>query len=127
MKTTLLTSAILCITTLSGCATMTRGTTEALVVESEPSGAKVTLSNGMKGTTPTSFKVKRKKDLIITVSKPGYESATINVTPQISSAGGAGMAGNILFGGVIGVAVDASSGAMNELKPNPVKVTLNRL
>lgn len=127
MKTTLLTSAILCITTLSGCATMTRGTTEALVVESEPSGAKVTLSNGMKGTTPTSFKVKRKKDLIITVSKPGYESATINVTPQIASAGGAGMAGNILFGGIIGVAVDASSGAMNELKPNPVKVTLNRL
>ena len=34
------------------------------------------------------------------------------------------MAGNILFGGLIGAAVDAGSGAMYDLKPNPVEVTL---
>jgi hypothetical protein len=95
-------------------------------VESEPSGATVTLSNGMTGSTPTSFKVKRKDNLVVTVSKPGYETAKINVTSQIASNGGAAMAGNILAGGIIGVAVDAGSGAMNELIPNPVKVTLNK-
>ena len=79
----------------------------------------------MKGTTPTSFKVKRKHDLIVTVSKPGYETASINVTSQMAGAGGAAMAGNVLVGGIIGLAIDASSGATKELKPNPVKVTLN--
>jgi len=35
------------------------------------------------------------------------------------------MAGNIFVGGIIGVAVDAGSGAMNDLVPNPVNVTLD--
>jgi hypothetical protein len=34
------------------------------------------------------------------------------------------MAGNILIGGIIGGAIDATSGAMNDLKPNPLIVTL---
>lgn len=125
MKSNLVFLAVLSISTLSGCSTVTRGTTEALVIESEPSGAQVNLSNGMTGTTPTSFKVKRKNDLIVTVSKPGYETAKINITPQVAGAGGAAMAGNVLVGGIIGIAIDASSGATKELKPNPVKVTLN--
>ena len=35
------------------------------------------------------------------------------------------MAGNIIVGGIIGAAVDAGSGAMNELVPNPVVVELD--
>lgn len=34
------------------------------------------------------------------------------------------MAGNVVFGGLIGAGVDAGTGAMLELVPNPVKVTL---
>jgi hypothetical protein len=34
------------------------------------------------------------------------------------------MAGNIVLGGLIGAAVDAGSGAMKELKPNPIVVKL---
>lgn len=126
MKQLILAASLAAVLALSGCATITRGTEEALVVESEPSGAEVKLSNGMTGTTPTSFKVARKDNLTVTISKHGYETSTVNVTSQTSSGGGAAMAGNILVGGLIGAAVDAGSGAMNELKPNPVKVTLNR-
>lgn len=125
MNAKLLAATTAVLLSLTGCATITRGSTEALVVESEPSGAQVQLSNGMKGTTPTSFKVKRKNNLTITVSKPGYETASINVTSQMAGAGGVAMAGNVLVGGIIGVAIDASSGATKELKPNPVKITLN--
>lgn len=109
---------------LSGCATITRGTHEALVVESEPSGAQVRLSNGLSGTTPTSFKISRKGDVHVTIAKEGFETADINVTTQIAGAGAAGMAGNVLVGGLIGAGVDAFSGGMLEHKPNPVKVTL---
>ena len=110
----------------TGCATVTRGTTDTLVIESDPSGADVKLSNGMSGKTPTSFKLPRKHALVVKIEKDGYEPLEVNVTPQVSGAGGAGMAGNVLVGGLIGVAVDAGSGAMNDLKPNPVKVTLTR-
>jgi len=42
----------------------------------------------------------------------------------VVGAGAAGMAGNVILGGLIGAAVDAGSGAMKDLKPNPVKVTM---
>ncbi|WP_020396648.1 PEGA domain-containing protein [Thiolinea disciformis] len=126
MNAKVIIGASLLLATLSGCATITRGTEEALVVESDPAGADVKLSNGMTGKTPSSFKVKRKEKLTVTISKSGYETATVNVNTQVASRGGAAMAGNLIFGGVIGAAVDASNGAMNELVPNPVKVTLNK-
>jgi hypothetical protein len=34
------------------------------------------------------------------------------------------MAGNVLVGGGVGVVIDVASGAMMELKPNPLNVTL---
>ena len=108
----------------SGCATVTRGTTDTLVIESDPPGAQVTLSNGMSGQTQASFKLSRKTTLVVDIVKAGYEPVKVNVQPQISGAGGAGMAGNVLVGGLIGVAVDAGTGAMNDLKPNPIQVRL---
>jgi hypothetical protein len=111
----------------SGCATITRGSKDVLVVESTPSGADVSLSSGQAGKTPASFKLPRADALVVTISKAGYETVTVNVTPHISGAGGAGMAGNVLLGGLVGAAVDAGTGAMKDLKPNPVQVTLVKL
>lgn len=112
---------------LSGCATITRGSSDTLVVESDPPGADVKLTNGLTGKTPTSFKLDRDANLVVTITKEGYEKVDVNVTPQVAGAGSAGMAGNILLGGLIGAAVDAGTGAMYDLKPNPVKVTLVKL
>jgi hypothetical protein len=42
----------------------------------------------------------------------------------MAGAGGAGMAGNVILGGLIGAVVDANSGATRELVPNPLRVTL---
>jgi hypothetical protein len=39
-------------------------------------------------------------------------------------SGAAGFAGNILAGGLIGMGVDAATGAAQDHKPNPVIVTL---
>jgi len=81
-------SAILC----SGCATITRGSSEAFVIESDPPGADVELSNGMKGKTPTSFKVKRSDNLYVKIRKDGYEPVETMVTSTTN--GGAALAGN---------------------------------
>lgn len=112
---------------LTGCGTITRGSKDVLVVESEPSGAKVTTSVGLQGTTPATFQLPRKGALVVTIAKEGYETATVNVIPQVAGAGGAAMAGNVFLGGIIGAAVDAGTGSMYDLKPNPVRVVLNKI
>ena len=109
---------------LSGCATITRGTKEVLVVESKPSGATVTLSTGLTGTTPATFKVSRKGGFVVTIEKEGYETIRVQVSSQVAGGGAAGMAGNIFLGGLIGAAVDAGTGATLQLKPNPIQVEL---
>ncbi len=118
----LLLVAALCV--LCGCATITRGTKEVLVVESDPVGAEVTTSIGLVGKTPATFKVSRKGGFTVTIVKEGYEPVTVQVGSQVAGGGAAGMAGNVILGGLIGAAVDAGSGAMKELKPNPIVVKL---
>ena len=110
---------------MPACATITRGTTEVLVVETQPPGADVRLDPiGMTCKTPCSVELKRKKDVTLTIEKAGYEPVKVNVLSEIAGAGAAGMAGNVVLGGLIGVAVDAASGATKKLTPNPVKITL---
>jgi hypothetical protein len=99
---------------LSGCATLTKGTTQPIAISSEPAGADCTLSRrGQslgKVKTPGSITVKRDGDPInVTCSKDGYEEATAVMNSRVESA----IYGNLLVGGVIGVMVDASSGASN--------------
>ncbi len=108
----------------SGCATITRGTTEVLVVETTPTGADVEISNGMRCKTPCSLEMKRKNNIVVDISKEGYEPVRVNVLSQVAGAGAAGMAGNVVLGGIIGAGVDAATGATKQLKPNPVQVTL---
>ena len=43
---------------------------------------------------------------------------------EVVGAGAAGVAGNVLLGGVIGIGIDAATGASKDLKPNPVEVEL---
>ena len=112
---------------LSACATVTRGTKQAFVVESDPAGADVTMSNGMTCKTPCSVKIKRKDAFVVKINKEGYEPVEANIQSQMSGAGGAALAGNLILGGLIGAGVDAASGATKELKPNPLKVVLSPL
>jgi hypothetical protein len=109
---------------VTGCATITRGTKDVLVVESNPPGANVRLSTGHTSRTPATFKLARKENVMVEIYKEGYESVEVHVQPHIEGAGAAGMAGNVIVGGLIGLAVDAGTGAMYGLIPNPVRVDL---
>jgi len=110
--------------TLINCATVTRGRSQAWTVTSEPSNAEVRLSSGLSCTTPCTLTVTRRPGFAVTVSKEGYVTQTANVASQISGGGGTALAGNVILGGLIGAGVDASTGAMNELVPNPLHVVL---
>lgn len=111
---------------VGACATVTRGMHEAFTVETEPSGAMVETSKGLHcDATPCTFgHVERNAEFTVTITKPGYRVWTGTVTHHTAGSGAAGMAGNVLVGGLIGVAVDAGSGATQDLTPNPLRVTL---
>jgi hypothetical protein len=110
-----------------GCASVTRGTTENLSIVSTPSGAEATISGLDVPTacvTPCAVVVKRNAEISVSFQKEGYEPQVVQLTKEIPPAGAAGFAGNALIGGLIGVGVDAVTGAATDHKPNPVAVTL---
>lgn len=110
---------------LSACATIVTGTSQTVTVSTDPAGAACTLDRagarvGAIPQTPGSVRIgKSGKDLSVTCAKDGYQTATVQ---QSSSFNGVTF-GNILAGGVIGVVVDASSGA-NFNYPGDVRLAL---
>jgi len=110
-----------------GCASVTRGTTENISIASTPSGAEAVIS-GLEVpttcTTPCSVVAKRNADISVTFQKEGFEPQVVQLTKDIPATGAAGFAGNLLLGGVVGMGVDAVTGAATDHKPNPVTVTL---
>ena len=110
-----------------GCASVTRGTTENISISSTPEGATAEISgldNPTECVTPCVVVAKRNADITVTVNKEGYQPQVIPLTKEIPGTGAAGFAGNILVGGLVGMGVDAVTGAAQDHKPNPVIVTL---
>jgi hypothetical protein len=113
-----------------GCASVTRGTTENLTIVSTPPGAEATVSgldNPTACVTPCTVVVKRNADVSVSFAKEGYEPQVVQLTKEIPAAGAAGFAGNVIVGGLVGMGVDAVTGAATDHKPNPVEVTLERI
>jgi hypothetical protein len=107
-----------------GCATVTRGMNDEVQILSDPAGADVRVSTGQTCITPCTLKFGRKDEFTVTASKPGYHTSEMAVSTRIAGAGAAGFAGNVLIGGVIGMGVDAASGATLEHYPNPVMMKM---
>jgi hypothetical protein len=122
MKRVLMVAALLA---LNGCASIARGTSETVEIQVEPKDATVTTSLGFSCTTmPCQFKVDRKTEFTVSATKEGYQPQTVDVVTKVSGKGAAGFAGNVLVGGVIGMGVDAATGATKDHFPNPVVIKL---
>ncbi|WP_108818185.1 translation initiation factor 2 [Pseudovibrio sp. Alg231-02] len=111
---------------LAGCGTVVRGTSEDIKIDVKPANAKITSTTAHTCVGPCVINVPRKKEFTLTASAPGYQSQVIDVQTRVSGKGAAGMAGNIILGGVIGVGVDAATGATLDHYPNPVTFNLKR-
>lgn len=109
-----------CALALAACATIVKGTTQTVSVNTPGvPGSMCTLSSPGIGTkyvqTPGSITLEKSKDNItVRCTKECY----IDGIGVIASNFQALTAGNIIVGGVIGLGVDAASGAMNEYAPD---------
>lgn len=109
---------------VAGCASVTRGMTNQVQINSDPPEAQAKTSMGHVCTTPCTLQFNRKDEFSVLISKPGYHTAEIAVKTRIAGEGAAGFAGNVIVGGVVGMGVDAATGATLEHYPNPVTAKL---
>ncbi|NKE45119.1 hypothetical protein HB662_10035 [Roseomonas frigidaquae] len=115
--------ALLSIALLPACATVTSGTSQSLAIQTEPTGAACTVSRqgaviGTVGATPGSVEIsKSRQDLAVACTRRDFLPASQVVVAEAQVM----TAGNILLGGVIGLAVDAATGAMTRY---PTSVSL---
>jgi hypothetical protein len=116
--------ALLCIGILSeSCATiMHGGGSQDLAISSNPSGAMVTVDGVQLGNTPIVAHLKRGDTHKIRIELRGYEPYETALTKSVSGW----VWGNILFGGLIGLAVDAISGGLYYLNPEQVQGELRK-
>lgn len=115
----------------AGCASIVDGGPKSVQLDSNPEGAKVTISTldgaeVLVTNTPAKVKLERGAGSFqganykIAFEKPGYFPYEAHVESQMDPW----VFGNILFGGLIGMAVDGSTGDMYTLSPRELNCNL---
>ncbi|MDN3554480.1 hypothetical protein [Halomonas maura] len=120
--------------TLTGCASIVGDKEQAIIINSTPSRADVVVTDERSqevfhGETPTTVTLRKAdgsyfggKSYSVTISKEGFESRTVAIS---SSPNGWYVAGNLVFGGLIGwLIVDPLTGAMYSLSPDSISTSL---
>jgi uncharacterized protein YceK len=107
---------------LLGCATIMHGTSQQIGVSSSPTGASVIIDNEPKGKTPITVDLSRKDNHMIRVEMEDYEPFEIKTTRSTSGW----VWGNIVFGGLIGLAVDAITGGLYKINPEQIRAELEK-
>jgi hypothetical protein len=124
MKTAYFVALAACFS-VTGCASITRGTSEDVTVNALPADSEITTSTGVTcAQSPCIVHVDRKTAFTAYAKHQGYEPGTLAIQTHVSGGGAAGLAGNILVGGIIGVGVDAATGATLDHYPNPATIVL---
>jgi hypothetical protein len=116
---------MLALATLSACATVTSGTDHTLLVETDPAGATCLLRRdganiGAVNPTPNAIRIsKSRHDISVNCEKADHEPTSRTVTASFQAM----TLGNVLIGGVVGLAADLASGAAITY-PESVQVVL---
>ena len=109
----------------TGCATITTGTTQSIAINTEPQGADCSFTRenvlvARINPTPGAASVSKSKGAIgVLCKRAEYQDVAGTIESKFQDA----TAGNILLGGLIGVAIDSASGAMNKY-PESVTFTM---
>ena len=107
---------------LAGCATIMNQTKQSIGISSAPTGASVTVDNQPQGKTPVVANLSRKDNHIVKLELEGYQPFEATLTRRVSGW----IWGNVAFGGLIGLAIDAISGGMYKLTPDQITAELQK-
>ena len=110
---------------VGACATLVEGSDQTVIVITDPPGAVCTLDQDGKtvavvNPTPGTVTVEKSQDNMgVICKKDGHFDGAVSLSSDFQAM----TFGNIIFGGIIGVGIDAASGAMHEY-PESVTVVL---
>jgi hypothetical protein len=109
---------------MSGCASIVKGTSQSIAITTPPTaGANCVLSSPQGNWTVVSpgtvMLEKSKNDVQIRCTKAGFQDGVAVIPSNFQGW----TVGNIVFGGLIGLGVDAATGAINEY-PNAFQVPM---
>lgn len=107
---------------LSSCGTIMNTTRQNIGISSTPTGASVLIDNMPRGKTPLIADLSRKDNHLFKIEIDGYMPFEGTLTRSVSGW----VWGNILFGGLIGLAVDAISGGLYKLTPDQVATVMQK-
>jgi hypothetical protein len=126
MKTQVLVIAATCVL-LGGCASIMKGSSQSVGITTPPvTGATCNLTSkegSWQVVSPGAVTVSRsKQDMQVRCTKEGYQEAVAVIPSNFEGW----TVGNLIFGGIVGVGIDAATGAMNEY-PNSFQVPMQPL
>lgn len=105
MKLAIVTLCATLVPALSSCATVINGRTSTVEVASDPPGAAFTGDyDGVQGVTPAVVDLPNGTPVTITFVMDGYAETKVVAKPKMSGW----IAGNLLFGGIVGIIIDAA-------------------
>lgn len=115
MKLTNFAITALCVPMIlfTSCATIINGTRQNVCISSEPTNADVWVDQLYVGKSPVIVSLARNENHFVHLELEGYVPFELSIQRGVSGW----FFGNILFGGFIGIAVDAISGGMYKLTP----------
>jgi len=107
---------------LVACATAVQGTTQKVSVRSTPPGAVVSVDGNAVGITPAFVELTRGDEHHLRIEAEEYQPYETTFTHSMNGW----VLGNVLLGGIVGIAIDSSSGAIYSLDKDEIAVELQK-
>lgn len=104
----------------TACATIVSSSDQDIRVISDPEGASVKVDGMPRGRTPLILDLERKRRHDIKIEKEGYEPAIKSTSRGFNWW----FVGNLIIGGLIGIIIDFSTGAVYKVKPDEISAAL---
>ena len=106
-----------------GCASIIHGRHQNVHISSVPARAEASI-DGHRVITPTTISLRRDQNYSVVVEKEGYSPARADIRRKFDWFWS--ILGNAVFGGLIGLAIDAGSGACWKLSPDKIEMKLEK-
>jgi hypothetical protein len=108
---------------LASCASIMNSGPDLVPVDSIPPGATIMHCGNAVGVTPATVSIGRRQSAVLTLMLDGYHNQAVEVATSVN----AGLLGNLLFGGLVGLMVDGATGNAKARSTQPLRVPLTPL
>lgn len=115
--------AVVCVVSflaMTGCATLFKGTSENVSMDSSPVQADVYVNGQLMGKTPLQLKLATKKEYVVEFRAEGYQPRSYHINNRV----GAGWIILDVLGGLIPVIIDAATGAWYKFDQDNINAQL---